>query len=197
MTTSINNVVFHQFPVIKTERLTLRDIRIDDANEIYAMRSSGRVGQFIPRPLMSGDEDAKQLVERTRAAYENKQGIGWAGILRNNEAIIGTCGYNTIDFLNHRAEIGGEMNVNYWGKNIALEAVSAIVMFGLEKMYLHSIEARLSPENRGALFLLETLGFEKEAHFKERVFFNGRYSDMVVYTLIKGREKYFSDAVVF
>ncbi|WP_300665300.1 GNAT family protein [Fluviicola sp.] len=50
-----------------------------------------------------------------------------------------------------------------------------------------AIEALVSPQNRGAISLLEHLGFEKEAHFKERIFFNNTYSDMAVYTLFKSQ----------
>ena len=103
--------------------------------------------------------------------------------------IIGTCGLRDFDFPNLRAEIGGELSVEYWGKNIALEAVSKIVEFGLDKLNLHTIEAKVNPENRGAIFLLEQIGFQKEAHFRDRIYFNGKFSDMAVYTLVKGNEK--------
>jgi ribosomal-protein-alanine N-acetyltransferase len=186
----LNSTVFDTFPVLKTKRLTLRDIRLEDAQSIFKMRASGKVNQFIARPNMSNPEDAAGLVERTRKAYENKLAIGWAGILRDQNEIIGTCGFNMFDFPNLRAEIGGELSVDYWGKNIASEAVIAIVKFGLETIQLHSIEAKVSPANRGAIFLLEQLGFTKEAHFTDRIYFQGAYKDMAVYTLIKGNENY-------
>lgn len=179
----INQTVFNRFPVIQTERLLLRQIELNDAVEIMQMRQSNRVNQFIARNRLTGLEAAEELVKKTSDAFEAKAGIGWAGILRDGSKIIGTCGFNRIDYLNNRAEIGGELSVDYWGKNIALEAVKAIVSFGFEKMNLHAIEAVVSPENRGAIYLLESLGFEKEAHFKERVYFNGVYSDMAVYTI--------------
>ncbi|MDF3025844.1 MAG: GCN5-related N-acetyltransferase [Fluviicola sp.] len=179
----LNEDIFDQFPVIQTERLVLRQIQTEDAVEIMKMRQSKRVNQFIARDTLSGIEQAHELVKKTSEAFASKQGIGWAGILRDRSEIIGTCGFNRIDYLNNRAEIGGEMAVDYWGKHIALEAVRAIIAFGFEKMQLHAIEAVVSPENRGAIFLLETLGFEKEAHFKERIYFNGTYSDMAVYTV--------------
>jgi len=179
----INQTVFNHFPVIQTERLVLRQIELKDAIEIMHMRQSNRVNQFIARNTLTGIEAAEELVKKTSDAFELKAGIGWAGILRDGSKIIGTCGFNRIDYLNNRAEIGGELSVDYWGKNIALEAVKAIVSFGFEKMNLHAIEAVLSPANRGAIYLLESLGFEKEAHFKERIYFNGVYSDMAVYTL--------------
>lgn len=187
---AINTAVFNTFPILKTERLTLRDIRVSDAQSIFAMRSSGRVNQFIARQSMASLEDSVKLIERTRLAYENKQAIGWAGILRDSNEIIGTCGYNQIDLPNSRAEIGGELSVDYWGKNVAIEAVVNIVKFGLNTMKLHSIEAKVSPENRGAIFLLEKIGFKKEAHFVDRIFFNNTYSDMTIYTLIEGNENY-------
>jgi len=185
----INTEVFKKFPVLKTKRLTLREIRVSDAHKIFEMRASGKINQFIPRNRMTKAEDATNLVEKTNLAFQNQQAIGWAGILRDGEHIIGTCGFNQIDIQNLRAEIGGEMSVDYWGKNIALEAVAEIVKFGLHTMNLHSIEAKVSPLNRGAIFLMETIGFKKEAHFIDRVYFNGKFSDMAVYTLIKGNEQ--------
>ncbi len=178
-----NHSVFEHFPKLKTPRLTLRDIRLGDAEQIFAMRASGRVNQFIARPNMQQQDDAAKLVERTVNAYQQKMAIGWAGILRDNKEIIGTCGFNSIDIPNLHAEIGGELDVNYWGKNIALEAVTAIIHFGLNNMNLHTIEAKVSPLNRGAIFLLEHLGFKKEAHYKERIYFHGSFLDMAVYTL--------------
>lgn len=184
----INTSVFEAFPLIKTRRLTLRAFEDADAAGILAMRSSGRVNQFIARDAMGRYEDAVQLLDKTRMAFQNRQGIGWAGVLRDGQSLIGSCGYNSIDYNNLRAEIGGEMSVEYWGKHIALEAVAAIVYFGLHTMNLHSIEAKVSPLNRGAISLLEHLGFVKEAHFTDRIYHKGSFSDMAVYSLIKGRE---------
>jgi ribosomal-protein-alanine N-acetyltransferase len=180
----INKNVFDKFPVLQTRRLTLRDIRITDAPQIFGMRSSGRVNRFIARQDMDDMQAAVALAEKTRQAYEQGLGIGWAGVLTEDGAIIGTCGFNRIDYPNLRAEIGGELSVDNWGRQLALEAVTAIVQFGLETMNLHAIEARLSPGNRGAIALLNHLGFVKEAHFKDYIYFNGGFSDMAVYTVI-------------
>lgn len=111
-------------------------------------------------------------------------------MLREDDKIIGTCGFNQIDFPNLRAEIGGELSTDYWGKNIAMEAVETIIRFGFDSINLHTIEAKVSPDNKGAIFLLQKIGFKKEAHFVDRIFFNGKYADMAVYTLIKGNENY-------
>lgn len=181
----INRTVFGSFPVLETKRLLLRAISPGDAPAIWAMRASGRVNQFIARPAMNTQEQAEALVARTLAAFQQQEGIGWAGVLKESAAFIGTCGFNSIDYPNLRAEIGGELAVAQWGRNIALEAVTAIIRFGFDTLHLHSIEAKVSPGNRGAIALLQHLGFLKEAHFRDRVWFNGQFSDMAVYSLIR------------
>lgn len=183
----INQQVFESFPLLRTKRLLLRQVQMEDALEILNMRQNKQVNRFIARNPMTDETDARLLAEKTRVAFEARSGIAWAGILRDRPGIIGTCGFNKIDYLNNRAEIGGELAVDFWGKDLAFEAVTAICAFGFREMNLHTIEAIVSPENRGAVFLLEKLGFEKEAHFKERICFNGSYSDMAVYTLFRSQ----------
>ena len=179
---SLNNAHFEVFPTLKTPRLTLRQITLEDAEAIFNMRSNARIGQFIARPAMEKQEDATALVKKVGDAYVAKQGIGWAGLLRDGQTCIGTCGFNSIDHANLRAEIGGEMATEYWGKGIAQEAVKAIIAFGFAELGLHSIEAKVSPLNRGAISVMEQLGFVKEAHYKDRIYNNAAFSDMAVYT---------------
>jgi ribosomal-protein-alanine N-acetyltransferase len=51
-------------------------------------------------------------------------------------------------------------------------------------MKLHSIEAIIDPENHGSAKVLEKNGFVKEAHLKEYEFFEGRFLDTVIYSII-------------
>lgn len=178
-----NDAVFDTFPVLETKRLILRAIELKDADAIFKMRANGRVGAFIPRPLLQSPQSAVELVERVIKGFENKSIIAWAGEIKHTGEIIGTCGFNMLDKPNLRAEIGGEMDVQYWGKFYAKEAVEGILKFGLETMGLHAIEAKVSPLNKSAVAVLNQLGFVKEAHFKDRIFYNQQFSDMAVYTL--------------
>lgn len=185
---AINKSIFESFPVLKTKRLTMRCLEAGDAVKIYEMRKNKQVNRFIARPEIASMEAAEELVSKTVNMYETQRGIGFAGILRDGDRIIGTCGYNSIDYMNRRAEIGGELSTEFWGKGIAQEAVTEIVRFGLEGMNLHAIEAIVMPGNRGAIYLLSLLGFKKEAHFRDRAFFKDEYHDLAVYTLIRGEE---------
>lgn len=72
----INEKVFEDFPILKTNRLTLREIQFSDAAKIFEMRSSGRINQFIARENMHNMESSVKLVEKTILAYQNRQAIG-------------------------------------------------------------------------------------------------------------------------
>jgi ribosomal-protein-alanine N-acetyltransferase len=185
----LNQEYFTAFPILKTNRLTLRKIEEQDAHEIFEMRANTRTNEFILRPNMEKLESAKELVQKVDEGYKNKQNLAWAGLLREQKKIIGTCGFSTIDHRNLRAEIGGELFVNYWGKHIALEAVTAIIEFGFNTLNLHNIEAKLNPGNRGSIYLLEYLGFEKEAHFKDFGYYEDRFHDLLVYSKINPNHK--------
>ncbi|MFY0672755.1 MAG: GNAT family N-acetyltransferase [Bacteroidia bacterium] len=176
----LNKDVFNSFPVLKTHRLTLREITEKDAESIFKMRRNENVNRFIARPPIGDFKNAKALAKKTQKAFYNQQAIGFAGVLRDKDEIIGTCGFNRIDYNNLRAEIGGEMDPKYWGKGIAEEAVREIIRFGFEALKLVAIEAWVSPNNRGAMYILSQLGFEKEAHFKDYVYFNNEFKDMAV-----------------
>lgn len=174
---------FKEFPELRSDRLFLRKLTIEDAKSILEIRTTERVNQFIFRPPTDTLDKSIQLINKTLKAYSSMNGIAWAGVLRDNKEIIGTCGFNSIDILNRRAEIGGEMSIDYWGKGIAQEAFKMIIEFAFNKLNLHTIEAKVLYGNRSAIRILEDFGFEKEAHFKERVIYKNEFYDMLVYTL--------------
>ena len=180
---SVIDSIFLEQPVLQTKRLVLRPIIPSDAQAIFDMRTNNRVNEFIARSPMMDLVQAEELIKRVDAQFKLKNCLSFAGVLRGEGEIIGTCGFNQFDFPNRHAEIGGEMGQHYWGKGIAQEAFETIVKFGFEKLDLQTIEAKVLPSNRSAVALLERYGFEKEAHFRNRILFQQKFIDLAVYTL--------------
>jgi ribosomal-protein-alanine N-acetyltransferase len=56
--------------------------------------------------------------------------------------------------------------------------------YGFNTVGLHSIEANIAPENIASARLLEKAGFVREAYFRENLFFNGRFLDTVIYSIL-------------
>lgn len=176
---------FSPFPNLKTKRLLLRQIKKSDVAEILALRSDSKTMEFIPRPLLHTTEDALEHIAMINDKIEKNEAINWAITLKESNKLIGIIGHYRIAAENHRVEIGYMLLPEYHGQGITTEAVEEVIKYGWNQMQLHSIEAIIDPLNYASAKVLEKNGFIKEGHLRENVFFNGRYLDSVIYSLLK------------
>ncbi|MFH6971445.1 GNAT family N-acetyltransferase [Flavobacterium petrolei] len=175
---------FSPFPNLETERLLLRRVDANDINEIFALRSNPETMKYIPRPLVKTDEDALEHIAMIDSKIDSNEGINWAITLKDNPKLIGVIGHYRIKPENYRAELGYMLLPEYHGKGIVSEAVKEAVKYGFQMMKLNSLEAIIDPENHASAKVLEKNGFVKEAHLKEYEFFEGRFLDTVIYSIL-------------
>lgn len=176
---------FHPFQNLETERLLLRRIDINDAEEILALRGNPQTMKYIPRPLAKTKEDALEHIAMIEEKIINNTGINWGITIKGNPKIIGIIGHYKISPENHRAEIGYMAFPEFNGKGYMSEAIKAVVTYGFEQLKLHSIEAIIDPENIASERVLQKNGFVKEAHIKENELWEGKFLDTVIYSLLR------------
>ena len=178
-------VNFLPFPILKTERLLLRQVTANDVDTILALRSNDEVMKYIPRPYLKNREDALELIAMFDDKIENGIGINWGiTFLDEPEKIIGIIGHYRLKPEHYRAEVGYMIFPEYNGKGITSEALQKVVEYGFKEMKLHSIEAILDPENRASEKVLLKNGFVKEGHFIENEYYDGHFLDSMVYSLL-------------
>ena len=175
---------FSPFPNLETERLFLRKVDSNDIKEIFALRSNPETMKYIPRPLVKTDEEALEHINMIDSKIDSNEGINWAITLKDNSKLIGVIGHYRIKPENYRAELGYMLLPEYHGKGIVSEAVKEAVKYGFQVMKLNSLEAIIDPENYASAKVLEKNGFVKEAHLKEYEFFEGRFLDTVIYSIL-------------
>ncbi|MBW4361480.1 GNAT family N-acetyltransferase [Flavobacterium taihuense] len=179
------DICFSPFPNLETRRLLLKQINSNDADAILALRSNDKVMKYIPRPYLKTKKDALELIAMFDDKIENGIGINW-GIyfLDEPEKLLGIIGYYRMKPEHYRAEVGYMLFPEYNGKGIVSEALQKVVQYGFKEMQLHSIEAILDPENIGSERVLLKNGFVKEAHLIENEFYEGRFLDSMIYSLL-------------
>lgn len=175
---------FSPFPNLETERLLLRRVDSNDVKEIFALRSNPETMKYIPRPIVKTDEDALEHIAMIDSKIDSNEGINWAITLKDNPKLIGIIGHYRIKPESYRAEIGYMLLPEYHGKGIVSEAVREAVKYGFNVMNLHSLEAIIAPDNHASAKVLEKNGFVKEAHLKENEFYEGRFLDTVIYSIL-------------
>lgn len=178
----INFTPFHE---LETERLLLRRVVESDVNEVFALRSNAETMQYIPRPLVTSNEEALEHIRMIEDKIVADEGINWAITLKGNSKLLGIIGHYRIKPEHYRSEIGYMLLPDYQGKGIITEAIKAVVAYGFDQMNLHSIEAIIDPANTASAMVLEKNGFVKEAHLRENECYNGKFLDTVIYGLLE------------
>ncbi|MBA2613399.1 MAG: GNAT family N-acetyltransferase [Bacteroidetes bacterium] len=176
---------FKPFPILETERLVLREINKKDANALFLLRSNKQAMQYIDKPLAVSIDEMKPFIKMINKKTKDNETISWAITLKQKDELLGTISFHRIEPENHRAEIGYMIMPEHWQKGILSEALPKVINYGFTKMKLHSIEANINPNNAVSRKLLEKFKFNKEAYFKENYFYNGKFVDTEIWSLLK------------
>jgi ribosomal-protein-alanine N-acetyltransferase len=175
---------FTPFPTITTERLTLREITDEDLPEIFYQRSDPQIMKYIDRAPAQSMDDAQRFITVVKTALASNDGITWGIVLKDSSKLIGNIGLWRIIKEHHRAELGYALHPEHQSRGYATEAMKAVLQYGFGSMQLHSVEANVNPSNVASIKLLERNGFVKEAHFKEDFYFDGKFLDSAIYSLL-------------
>jgi ribosomal-protein-alanine N-acetyltransferase len=176
---------FEKFPELETKRLILRQVQLKDANAMHKMRTDPQIMQYMDTQIPASIEETKNKIKKEIESFSNGDSVYWAIILKSSNELIGGAGYWRLIKEHFRAEIGYQLLPGFWRKGFTLEALSSIINYGFNKMNLHSIEGNVNPDNIPSIKLLEKLGFVQEAYFKENFYYNGKFLDSAIFSLIK------------
>lgn len=146
----------------ETERLILRRYKREDVQDLFEYLSDREVVKYEPYKPLTFDE-AKENLEWRMGTDEMI-----AVELKNSHKMIGNVYMGKRDF--EALEIGYVFNRNYWGHGYAAESCRALIQQAFSNG-IHRIYAECDPDNTRSWKLLEALGFQREAHFRQNVYF--------------------------
>ena len=181
----INEKYFEDFPQLQTERLLLRKQGLKDAPHLQQMRSSEQVMLYMDSDRHDDVQTSEAFISRNLESYEQKSGFFWVITAAETGSYLGDIILRKIDRSNARAEIGYTLKPEFWGRGYMKEAMGAVIKFGFKDLQLHSIEANINPANTTSRNLLLKMGFLKEAYFRENYYYNGRFLDSEIYSLLE------------
>ena len=174
------------YPRLETARLVLRALQMGDADFILKEWGDPLVTTYMrdEEPLKTREQAVEWL--RPLQTPENMPTLKWWGIeIKTEGHLIGTCGYYKWDKQHHRAEIGYDLWIDYWGQGLMPEALQILIQYGFEEMDLNRIEATTHTENQRSQRVLAKLGFQKEGLLREYYCQDGIYNDQVQFSLLR------------
>ncbi|QVY65670.1 GNAT family N-acetyltransferase [Polaribacter sp. Q13] len=165
---------FTTFPVLETDRLTLRALNLDDAKAIFGLRANKEVNEYIQRVPPKNLSESRAFIDEISNLITDNQGIFWVLESKNSAELLGTIGLRNFDVADNYAEIGYEIHPDYQERGYMTEAFEEVLEYAFEKMELKTIEAFTHKNNLASITLLHKLDFDLQIERTDEGFEDNR-----------------------
>lgn len=168
---------------VETDRLILRRFREGDLQDLYEYLSDPQVVAYEPYKPMTMEKVRENLA--WRVSTDEMIAVE----LKSTGKLIGNIYLGRRDF--DALEIGFVFNRSYQHQGYAWKSCEKLIDAAFA-VGVHRIYAECDPENSASWGLLERLGFAKEAHMRQNVYFRKDadgspiWKDTYVYACLNG-----------
>lgn len=169
-------------PTLETDRLVLRELRIEDAPAIAERAGDRRVARYLlavptPYPVAL----ARRWIATRIAWWRAGRGLTLAIARRDAPgALIGSASLRR-HARDRRAELGYWLGADAWGHGFATEAAAALVELGFAELGLERVYAQVIAGNAASCRVLEKLGMVYEGVRRSHVRKGRRLHDLLLF----------------
>lgn len=172
-------------PELHTERLHLRKMKVSDSSSLFKIWSDPEVTKFMNINCFTDENQARDMIKLLDELSQDNKAIRFSIIEIESNEIIGSCGYNSIDFENAKAEIGYDIARAFWGRGYASEAICSLLDYAFSSLKLNRIEAKVEPANVNSVKVLQKLNFTFEGTLRQYEKVNGKFNDLNMYSKLR------------
>ncbi|MCB9186236.1 MAG: GNAT family N-acetyltransferase [Flavobacteriales bacterium] len=149
-------------PTLKTERLVLRPLRIDDIDLLVDLDSDPEVMRYITDGKPQTKEHYEKRIPELLKYMQKHPGLGlWPTYLKETNEFIGWY------ILKHlpdggEVEVGFRIKKKFWGNGYSTEAGKALLKHGFETLGLKKIAAIVRPDNFASQAVIKKIGLKEK-----------------------------------
>ena len=169
-----------KFPIIKTDRLLLRQFVDNDVENVFKGLSHPDIIKHYGASYQTLEATQEQMIFFADLE-RNETGIWWAVCSLDNKTFYGAGGLNGLSKEHKKAEIGFWLLLDFWGKGIMTEAMPLICNHGFENLGLHRIEGFVEADNINCKRAMAKLDFVYEGTMQDCEIKNGRFISLDIY----------------
>jgi [ribosomal protein S5]-alanine N-acetyltransferase len=169
-------------PILSTDVVTLRELRLSDAPALLAMLGTEEVSRFVAPPpsTVEGFERFIHWAHKDRAAGRFVCfGIVPAGC----DQAVGIIQVRATTASFDTAEWGFAMGSTFWGTGVFLAAAREVLNFTFDVVGAHRLEARAAVANGRGNGALQKIGATREGLLRKSLLRDGAYHDQVVWSI--------------
>lgn len=157
--------------MIQTERLTLRGLKLEDADDLLEYQSHPDVVRYTPWPVreradvIGSLQKILALHSKELATDGDSLFLGWQ--LRDKNQVVGQSNMTLLSSSDRIADIGWATHHDFQRMGFAFEATSALLTFAFKQYSLESVIARIDVRNIESIRLAQKLGMTLAAEEPE------------------------------
>lgn len=167
-------------PLLVTERCVIRALKMDDATELFSIRSNELINKYIDRPSNITTDDVQLFIQNINEQIKLGGRYYWAITLKENHKLIGTICLFNFSEKNISAEVGYELHLDFQNNGYMNEVLKRIIHFTFTELQLQELDAYINMKNVASIKLVEKnyFVFNEKKTLQE----NNQYS---IFTLTK------------
>jgi ribosomal-protein-alanine N-acetyltransferase len=156
----------------------------EDTDFVFSHFRESAVAQYLmDQPPLSEYKEAQEIIRFYREP-EVKKRNRWGIVRKEDNQLIGTCGYHNWRQHDRRAEVGYDLSPACWGQGYMAEALRAVISNGFTRMGLNRIEALVYTGNTRSVQLLKKLNFQMEGTLRDYHYLNDKFHDHYLFALL-------------
>lgn len=157
--------------IFKTERLVIRELNLNDAENLFRLDSDPEVLKYIDEEPPKSVEGIREGLPFAIRQYEEHGYNRWAIELIEDSSFIGWTGFRLITkerngYINF-PDLGYRLMKPYWGKGYATESALASIRYGFEVLDFETIYAEADINNLGSHKVLLKCGMQLDGSFDD------------------------------
>jgi len=174
---------FSPFPILKTNRLTLRQLTQADCADLFMMRHDPSMIEFTDSKSDETISDTAAYIDRMKKGVEDDRWILWGLEHGESGQVIGSISLWNFDWDANSAELGYGLTPTFHGRGFMTEALTGVVDYAFHTLRLSTLMAYTETQNLPSIKLLDKCGFVVVDRAAEKGTFSDRVFQMLIYQL--------------
>jgi RimJ/RimL family protein N-acetyltransferase len=170
-------------PVLRSGKVTLRELQPSDAQALWAFISSDEVARFLspPPPTVEGFERFIAWTHRQRAVGMQ---ASLAVLVEGFDTPVGLFQLRQLEPGFGTAEWGFAIGSAFWGTGVFRAGAELMMHLAFDVIGVHRLEARACSDNTRGNTALRKIGAVEEGVLRRAFLHHGEYRDQVLWTVL-------------